>query len=88
MRHNTSPLPSINEVRDCLQLILVDLRGGGDLDLFEAKIIDSLKLVETVVHLEEAFLISFDHNHLNASNFRTLEKIHATICELLVLRVQ
>ena len=75
--------PTIEDVRSCLSAVLPELPEDSRVNLFSTKAIDSLRLIETVVHLEKSYAVQFDSNLLSVETFETLEKIHATVVELL-----
>jgi acyl carrier protein len=44
-------------------------------DLLESGLLDSLLLMDLIFHIEEAYGIRFDTDHVNPSNFRTIVDI-------------
>ena len=44
-------------------------------DLLESGLLDSLLLMDLIFHVEEAYGIRFDSDHVNPSNFRTIVDI-------------
>ncbi len=44
-------------------------------DLLESGLLDSLLLMDLIFHIEEAYGIQFDSDHVNPSNFRTIAAI-------------
>ena len=42
-------------------------------DLLESGLLDSLLLMDLIFHIEEMYGIRFDSDHVNPSNFRTIE---------------
>jgi acyl carrier protein len=44
-------------------------------DLLESGLLDSLLLVDLILHVEEAHDVRFDSDQVNPSNFRTIEDI-------------
>lgn len=52
--------------------------ASDDQDLFQAEVIDSLELMELLVHLDEQHGISIDQNEMSADNFRSINAIVAT----------
>ena len=44
-------------------------------DLLESGLLDSLLLMDLIFHIEEAYGIQFDSDHVNPSNFRTIADI-------------
>ena len=50
-----------------------------DFDLFDSEFIDSMELLELIMHLEEEFQLSIDQDLMSVDNFRTLERIAETV---------
>jgi len=48
-------------------------------DLYENEIIDSMDLIELIVHLEARLNIDVDQELMTVDNFRTVEKIVSTV---------
>ena len=44
-------------------------------DLLESGLLDSLLLMDLIFHIEEAYGIRFNSDHVNPSNFRTIVDI-------------
>ena len=58
-------------------------RGKGDvaldIDIFETGVINSMELLELLMHLEEALGIELPQDFMTVDNFRTVETIIDTI---------
>ena len=50
-------------------------------DLLESGLLDSLLLMDLIFHIEEAYGIRFDTDHVNPSNFRTIVDIVSFVLE-------
>jgi acyl carrier protein len=50
-------------------------------DLLESGLLDSLLLMDLIFHIEEAYGIRFDTDHVNPSNFRTIVDIVSFVQE-------
>lgn len=75
--------PTLEEVRSCLNTVLPELPEDPTANLFATKAIDSLRLIDTVVHLEKHYSLQFNTDYLTVENFETLEKIHSVVLKLL-----
>ncbi len=54
---------------------------AADFDLFDSELIDSMELLELIMHLEEEFNLSIDQDLMSVDNFRTLERIAETVAQ-------
>ena len=55
---------------------------ADDVNLFESGILDSLKLINLILELEEGFGVSIAENDLNFDNFRSRNAICEALAEL------
>jgi len=55
--------------------------SGDTVDLFESEIIDSMELMEFLLHLEETHNITIAQEQMTVDNFRTVDAIVRTIEE-------
>ena len=65
-------------MKDKIQAIinsLISKQVNDSIDLFEAKLLDSISLVDLALLLEKEFAISIDTNELNDKNFSTVNQI-------------
>jgi len=73
---------SENEIRDAVTAFFAG-RGkpatGDDVDLFETQYIDSMELLELIMHLEDTLQVSIDQDLMSVDNFRTIAQIIKTI---------
>jgi acyl carrier protein len=73
---------SENEKRDAVTAFFAG-RGkpatGDDVDLFETQYIDSMELLELIMHLEDTLQVSIDQDLMSVDNFRTIAQIIKTI---------
>jgi len=54
---------------------------GDDVDLFETEYIDSMELLELIMHLEEVLMVSIDQDLMSVDNFRSVGRIVQTISQ-------
>jgi acyl carrier protein len=54
---------------------------GAGVDLFESEAIDSMELLELVMWLEERHGIDIPQEAMSVDNFRTLERMAATVAQ-------
>ena len=75
-------LVSDNEVRGAVTAFFAG-RGkpatGEDVDLFETQYIDSMELLELIMHLEDTLQVSIDQDLMSVDYFRSIAEIIKTI---------
>lgn len=54
---------------------------GDDVDLFETEYIDSMELLELIMHLEEELKLSIDQDLMSVDNFRNIARIVQTVSQ-------
>lgn len=64
------------------ELFMEDVTGMLDDDLFDSGILDSLGVVELIVHLEETFEIKVPISEFGRDDWSTVNKIIAGVKEL------
>ena len=52
-----------------------------DVDIFETEYIDSMELLELIMHLEEELKVSIDQDLMSVDNFRSVGRIIQTVSQ-------
>ena len=71
----------VDEIKD--RLVIYFAQQGKvaqpDEDLFEADVIDSMGVMDMVLFIEEELGVELNQSRMKADNFRTIERVAATI---------